>query len=83
LKKDFSRLLQLGLIGYDQWQVSNNGRPTSVLPFYSVHAIGFQTNFILPGKGVNLFFKYEPEFRALISHRPVVFPAPAAPPSHY
>jgi hypothetical protein len=25
LKKDFSRLLQLGLVGYDQWQVSTNG----------------------------------------------------------
>ena len=69
LKKDFSRLLQLGLIGYDQWQVSNNGGPTRVLPFYSVHAIGFQTNFILPAKGVNLFFKYEPEFRALARPR--------------
>ena len=26
LKKDFSRLLQLGVIGYDQWQVSDNRR---------------------------------------------------------
>jgi hypothetical protein len=25
LKKHFSRLLQLGLVGYDQWQVSSNG----------------------------------------------------------
>jgi hypothetical protein len=24
LKKDFSRLLQLGLVGYDQWQVSKS-----------------------------------------------------------
>jgi hypothetical protein len=71
LKKDFSRLLQLGVIGYDQWQVSNNGGlaspniPASALPYYSVHAIGFQTNFILPAKALNFFFKFEDEYRAL------------------
>jgi hypothetical protein len=71
LKKDFSRLLQLGVIGYDQWQVSNNGGlaspniPASVLPYYSVHAIGFQTNFVLPAKALNFFFKFEDEYRAL------------------
>jgi hypothetical protein len=71
LKKDFSKLLQLGLIGYDQWQVSNNGGlaspniPASALPYYSVHAIGFQTNFILPAKALNFFFKFEDEYRAL------------------
>jgi hypothetical protein len=71
LKKDFSRLLQLGLIGYDQWQVSSNGGtigpglPANRVPFYSVHAIGFQSNFILPPKNLNFFFKYEGEYRAL------------------
>lgn len=71
LKKDFSRLLQLGLIGYDQWQVSDNGGlvtprvSASALPYYSVHAIGFQTNFILPAKALNFFFKFEDEYRAL------------------
>jgi hypothetical protein len=70
LKKDFSRLLQLGVIGYDQWQVSDNGGsllpkvPASALPYYSVHAIGFQTNFILPVKALNFFFKFEDEYRA-------------------
>ena len=73
LKKDFSRLLQLGLVGYDQWQVSSNGGtfqvgpipvPASRTPYYSVHAIGFQSNFILPVKGLALFFKYEDEYRA-------------------
>jgi hypothetical protein len=70
LKKDFSRLLQLGLIGYDQWQVTANSGlaspniPANVLPYYSVHAIGFQTNFILPVKALNLFFKFEDEYRA-------------------
>ncbi len=38
LKKDFTRLLQLGVIGYDQWQVSNNqglaapNLPANLLP---------------------------------------------------
>jgi hypothetical protein len=71
LKKDSSRLLQLGVIGYDQWQVSNNSGlatpniPANVLPYYSVHAVGFQTNFILPAKALNFFFKFEDEYRAL------------------
>ncbi len=70
LKKDFSRLLQLGVIGYDQWQVSDNGGfitpkvPASTVPYYSVHAIGFQTNFLLPAKALNFFFKFEDEYRA-------------------
>lgn len=73
LKKDFSRLLQLGLVGYDQWQVSNNGGtitlagvtvPASVLPYYSAHGIGFQSTFILPKKDLAFFFKYYNEFWA-------------------
>ena len=70
LAKDFSKVLQLGLIGYDQWQVSDNGGvlgpgiPASILPRYSVHAIGFQTTFVMPKKGLNLFFKFEPEYLA-------------------
>lgn len=97
LKKDFSRLLQLGLIGYDQWQVSDNGGfiapgvSASLVPFYSVHAIGVQSNFVLPAKGLNLFFKYEDEYRALArpQGRSIVFgftwtlriPKPAPPKS--
>jgi hypothetical protein len=96
LKKDFSRLLQLGVIGYDQWQISNNGGyvlpsvPASTLPYYSLHAIGLQTDFILPAKGVNLFFKYEDEYsvKAAPQGRTFVFggswtlriPKPAPPP---
>jgi hypothetical protein len=64
LKKDFSRLLQLGVIGYDQWQVTANQGLTAAFPYYSVHAIGVQSNFILPPKGLNLFFKYEDEYLA-------------------
>lgn len=74
LKKDQSQLAQLGFIGYDQWQVSANsgsylvaGIPVSagLLPYYSVHAMGFQANYILPAKDFVLFFKYEDEYRAL------------------
>jgi hypothetical protein len=63
LKKDFSKLLQLGVIGYDPWQVTADGGtipnprpigsptvPASVSPFYSVHAVGGQLNYILPAK---------------------------------
>jgi len=70
LKKDFSRLLQLGVIGYDAWQVSDNGGlafpnvPANSLPYYSVHAIGVQTTYLLPAKGLNFLFKFEDEYRA-------------------
>jgi hypothetical protein len=74
IKKDMSLFGQVGLVGYDQWQVSNSSGtllvggipiPESSLPYYSVHAIGVQTNLILPAKGVNAFFKYYDEYRAL------------------
>jgi hypothetical protein len=73
VKKDMSQLAQLGLVGYDQWQVSNNGGnylvagmpvPASLVPYYSVHGIGFQTNYILPAKNFALFFKYYDEYLA-------------------
>jgi hypothetical protein len=78
IKKDMSMLAQLGVVGYDQWQVSHSsgtlvlspgpppiGIPESSIPFYSVHAIGVQANFILPAKNVTTFFKYYDEYRAL------------------
>jgi hypothetical protein len=74
LKKDFSRLLQFGVVGYDQWQVSHSSGtlfvggtpiPESSIPFYSVHAIGVQANFILPAKDLAAFFKYYDEYHAL------------------
>jgi hypothetical protein len=73
LKKDFTRLLQLGLVGYDQWQVSSNSGnyliagipvPASIVPYYSVHGIGVQSTFILPTKNLALFFKYYDEYSA-------------------
>jgi hypothetical protein len=84
LKKDMSRLAQLGLVGYDQWQVSSNGGnylvagvpvAASGVPYYSVHGIGFQANYILPAKGVALFFKYYDEYsaKARVQGRTIVF----------
>jgi hypothetical protein len=74
LKKDQSQLLQVGVVGYDQWQVSANGGtvsvggipvPASRIPFYSVHAVGGQINYILPTKHLLFFFKGYDEYRAL------------------
>lgn len=58
-------------MGYDQWQVSDNKGiiapliPANAVPHYSVHAIGFQTNYILPTWGINFFFKFEEEYKAV------------------
>jgi hypothetical protein len=78
LSKDMSKLIQLGVIGYDQWQVTDNSgnvsttlpngaiviAPASLLPRYSSHAVGGQANFIMPPKHLLLFFKYEHEYSA-------------------
>jgi len=97
LDKQFQKLLQAGVIGYDQWQVSSNsgltssGLPASAAPFYSSHAIGFQTNFILPAKNLNFYFKFLPEYaaKARVEGRTIAFggsytfriPKPKAPSS--
>jgi hypothetical protein len=69
LDKDMTKLIQIGLVGYDQWQVSHSSGmigpiPASNLPFYSVHALGAQGNFIAPKKGLLFFFKYYGEYSA-------------------
>jgi hypothetical protein len=73
LKKDLSQLLQLGVVGYDQWQITDNGGavpigpiivPAKFLPYYSVHAVGGQLNYILPAKNFSLFFKYYHEYKS-------------------
>lgn len=73
LKKNMTQLLQLGVIGYDQWQVTDNGgtipvgpitAPASLLPHYSVHAVGGQLTYIAPVKNLALYFKYEHEYQA-------------------
>jgi len=75
LKKDFSELLQAGVVGYDQWQVTANSGTApipgtnltvdaSLIPYYSVHAIGVHVNYILPTKDLVGFFKYYHEYEA-------------------
>lgn len=81
LDKTMTKLLQLGLIGYDQWQVTADGGtlgvgiPANLIPFYSVHAVGVQANCLLPAKNASFFFKFESEYLAF-SHpqgRTIVF----------
>jgi hypothetical protein len=73
LKKNLSQLLQVGIVGYDQWQITDNGGtgtigpilvPAKLLPRYSVHAVGGQLTYILPAKNFTLFLKYEHEYKA-------------------
>jgi len=73
LKKNLSQLLQVGVVGYDQWQVTDNGgtvaigpitAPAKFLPHYSVHAVGGQLTYILPARQFSLFFKYEHEYKS-------------------
>jgi len=63
---------QVGFVGYDQWQVSDNGGviggfggiPASQIPHYSVHSLGVQTNLIMDRLGLIGFFKYYDEYKA-------------------
>lgn len=70
LDKQLKKLLQLGVIGYDQFRVTkdsgtlDSGLPSSSVPAYSVHAVGFQSTLILPAKKLNFYFKYEYEYKA-------------------
>jgi len=70
--KNITKVAQIGLIGYDQAQVSRNtSNNTTVdtlerlVPFYYVHAGGLQANYIDLKHAWNVFFKYEKEYRAL------------------
>ncbi len=70
LDEQYTKMLQLGVVGYDQWQVTANGGteppgiPASLAPMYSVHAAGAQASFILPAKNLSFFFRFQPEYRA-------------------
>lgn len=78
LKKDESVLLQAGVIGYDQWQVTASSGtfavagpggnfvvlPANRLPFYSGHGVGGQLSLILPKSNLIFYFKYEDEYKA-------------------
>jgi hypothetical protein len=58
--------LQLGLIGYGQWQTTDKTGP-AVSPAesdarYKVNALGFASNVVLPARKVSLGLKYFKEF---------------------
>jgi hypothetical protein len=67
LKKDHSLLLQLALIGYGQWQLSDNTGPginpiIAASTHYVVNSLGVGANLILPGRKVVLGAKWFNEF---------------------
>jgi hypothetical protein len=58
--------LQVGLVGYGQWQTTDKAGP-AVMPtdadaHYSVNALGFATNVLWPQRKVSLGLKYFKEF---------------------
>jgi hypothetical protein len=65
LQKDMHTLLQVGVVGYGQWQTSNNSGP-GVDPqhpgHYRVNGIGGAANVILPVRKVSVGFKLLKEF---------------------
>ena len=58
--------LQLGLIGYGQWQTTDKTGPAisaaQSSARYSVNALGFASNVLLPAQRVSLGLKYFKEF---------------------
>jgi hypothetical protein len=64
LRDDMS--LQVGLVGYGQWQTTDksgpNVTPQQAKAHYQVNALGFASNMILPERKVSLGVKYFKEF---------------------
>jgi hypothetical protein len=64
LQKDLS--LQLGLVGYGQYQTTDktgpNIPPAQAAAHYKVNSLGFASNVILPTRKVNAGFKFFKEF---------------------
>ena len=58
--------IQLGIVGYDQWQTTDtsgpNVTPARATAHYRVYALGFASNVILPARKVTLGAKYFKEF---------------------
>jgi hypothetical protein len=58
--------LQLGFVGYDQWQTTDksgpNFTPAQATAHYRVYALGFASNVNLPAQKVGLGVKYFKEF---------------------
>lgn len=60
------RSVQLGLVGYNQWQTTDKTGPTitpqQAAAHYKVNAVGFATNVALPAQKLNFGIKYFKEF---------------------
>ncbi len=58
--------LQVGLVGYNQWQTTDKSGPTitpqQAAAHYKVNALGFVSNVMLPWHKVSVGFKYFKEF---------------------
>ncbi len=58
--------LQVGLVGYGQWQITDKSGPTitteQARAHYKVNALGFASNVSLPARTVSMGFKYFKEF---------------------
>ncbi len=58
--------LQIGLVGYGQWQTTDKSGPTitpeQAKAHYKVNALGFASNVVLPERKVSLGVKYFKEF---------------------
>jgi len=58
--------LQIGLVGYDQWQTTDTTGPTitpeQASAHYRVTALGFASSLALPARNVSLSFKFFREF---------------------
>jgi len=58
--------LQLGLVGYEQWQTTDKSgpdiTPAQAAAHYRVNALGFGSNLMLPARNVSVGFKYFKEF---------------------
>ena len=58
--------LQIGLVGYGQWQTTDKSGPTitpaQASAHYRVSALGFASNLMLPGRRVSVGAKYFREF---------------------
>jgi hypothetical protein len=58
--------LQLGPVGYEQWQTTNKTGPTVTsaqsAAYYRVNSLGFTSNLLLPARKVTVGFKYFGEF---------------------
>src|SRR5258708_6984258 len=61
---EFPTLLQFGLVGYGQWQTSNNSGPgvNPAQPHYKVNALGGAASVILPARKASVGFKLFKEF---------------------